>query len=243
MNIINQKEFGEIILNKPKAISVLSGGLDSTVATVKFLKTYKIHALTFDYGQKSIKQEINFSKEICKKLAIDHTILDLKWLANLGNSALTTSTEIPKLAIDDLDNNEKLEDSADKVWVPGRNLVFTSIATSFAEAEGAEIIIVGWDKEEAVNFPDNSKEFLKSFNRTIAIGSKDNIEIKAPLIELNKKEIVELGKKLNAPMELSYSCYNNGNIHCGACESCLRRKRAFKEAEIEDETTYLNDFQ
>ena len=165
--------------------------------------------------------------------------MDLKWLANLGNSALTTDKEIPKLAIDDLDNNEKLEDSADKVWVPGRNLVFTSIATSFAEANGAEIIIVGWDKEEAVNFPDNSKEFLNSFNETIAIGSKDNIEIKAPLIELNKKEIVELGKKLNAPMELSYSCYNSGNIHCGICESCLRRKRAFIDALIEDETIYI----
>lgn len=209
------------------------------VATVQFIKTHKIHALTFDYGQKSLKQEIKSSKEICERLAIEHTVLDIKWLSNLGNSGLTTETEIPSLAIDDLHNSEKLENSARKVWVPGRNLVFTSIATSFAESEGAEIIIVGWDKEEAVNFPDNSREFLTNFNKTIAIGSKDNIEIKAPLIELNKKEIVKLGKKLQAPMDLSYSCYVGENVHCGSCESCLRRKRAFIESGIQDMTNYI----
>lgn len=217
----------------------MSGGLDSTVATAKFSKKYDIHALTFDYGQKSVKQEIKSSKEICEKLAIKHTILDLKWLANLGSSALTSEIEVPNLAIDDLDNNKVTENSADKVWVPGRNLVFTSIATSFAESEGAKIIIVGWDKEEAVNFPDNSKEFLNSFNKTIAIGSKCDIEIKAPLIELNKKEIVKLGKKLEAPMELSYSCYLGSDIHCGSCESCIRRKRAFDQVKIEDKTIYI----
>ncbi|MDR2967082.1 MAG: 7-cyano-7-deazaguanine synthase QueC [Methanobacteriaceae archaeon] len=230
---------GEIISNKPKAISIFSGGLDSTVATVKFIKTHEIHVLTFDYGQKSVKEEIKSSEEICKKLDLEHSILDLKWLADLGNSALTTETEIPELNIDDLDNKKKLESFSDKVWVPGRNLVFTSIATSFAEAEGAEIIIVGWDKEEATNFPDNSKKFLNSFNETINIGSKDNVKIKAPLIEFNKKKIVELGKKLKAPMELSYSCYQGGNIHCGRCESCLRRKRAFIKAGIEDKTIYI----
>ena len=213
--------------------------MDSTVATVNFLKTHKIHVLTFDYGQKSVNQEIKSSKEICEKLAIEQTILDLKWLGDLGNSALTTDNEIPSLAMDELDNGKITKDSADKVWVPGRNLVFTSIATSFAEAEGAEIIIVGWDKEEAATFPDNSKKFLNSFNKTIAIGSKDNIKIKAPLIDFNKKDIVELGKKLKAPMELSYSCYESEDIHCGRCESCLRRKRAFIEAGIEDKTTYI----
>jgi 7-cyano-7-deazaguanine synthase len=213
--------------------------LDSTVATANFLQTHKIHAITFDYGQKSVKKEIESSKEICEKLAIEHTILDLKWLAKLGNSALTSDNEIPNLVMDDLDNEEIANDSADKVWVPGRNLVFTSIAASFAEAEGAEMIIVGWDKEEAANFPDNSKEFLNNFNKTIAIGSKDYIEIKAPLIDLNKKEIVELGKKINASMELSYSCYLGENVHCGTCESCLRRKRGFMEAKIEDKTIYI----
>lgn len=228
-----------IISKKPKAISVLSGGLDSTVATDFYKDKYDICALTFDYGQKSLDMEIKSSIAICKKLNFKHTILPLKWLGNLGNSALTNNEAIPSLNIEELNDETKCENSADKVWVPGRNIVFTAIATSFAESIDAEIIIVGWDKEEANNFPDNSKEFLNSFNQTIAIGTKKDIEIKAPAIDLNKKEIVELGNKLKTPMELSYSCYDGKDKHCGVCESCLRRKRAFIQANVKDKTKYL----
>ena len=228
------------ISKKKKAISVLSGGLDSTVATVYYMKDYDIHAITFDYGQKSLNSEIESSKEIANSLGMEHTVIDIKWLADLGNSSLTTDNEIPQPNFEDIDDVTRSEDIASKVWIPARNMVFTSIATSFAEANGAEIIIVGWDKEEAATFPDNSKEFLNSFNDLIAIGTKssNNIEIKAPLIDLNKKEIVEMGKKINAPMDISYSCYLGEKEHCGLCESCLRRKRAFIKANIDDPTVY-----
>ena len=228
------------INKKKKAISVLSGGLDSTVATTYFANDYDIHAITFDYGQKSLSQEIKSSKEICHCLGMEHSIIDIRWLANIGNSALTTNNEIPNLSMENIDNSIVSEDTADKVWVPGRNTVFTAIATSFAEAEGAEIIIVGWDKEEAATFPDNSKEFLNTFNQLIDVGTKssDKIEIKAPLIDLNKKEIVEFAKKINAPMDISYSCYVGEDMHCGLCESCIRRKKAFIEANIDDPTVY-----
>ena len=230
------------INKKKKAISVLSGGLDSTVATAYYVKDYDIHGITFDYGQKSLNLEIESSKEIANSLGMEHTVIDIKWLANLGNSSLTTDNEIPKPNFEDIDNLESSEDNANKVWVPARNMVFSAIATSFAEAESAEIIIVGWDKEEAATFPDNSKEFLDSFNDLISIGTKflKNIEIKAPLIDLNKKEIVELGKKINAPIDISYSCYLGEKEHCGLCESCVRRKRAFIEANIDDPTVYKN---
>ncbi|MDR1819270.1 MAG: 7-cyano-7-deazaguanine synthase QueC [Methanobrevibacter sp.] len=221
-----------------KAVSVLSGGLDSTVATSYYKDKYNIHAITFNYGQKA-KQEINASKKICKKLGFSHEIIDLFWLSKIGSSALTTENELPKISIKDINNQEICEKSADKVWVPGRNVVFTAIALSFAESLGAKVIIVGWDKEEANTFPDNSKEFLESFNKTIAIGSKKSVEIKAPLIDLNKKEIVKLGNSINAPMELSYSCYDSKEKHCGICESCLRRKSAFIKSGIKDPSTYL----
>ncbi|MCC7553340.1 MAG: 7-cyano-7-deazaguanine synthase QueC [Methanobacteriaceae archaeon] len=220
-----------------KVIGVLSGGLDSTVAISKY-KDWEIQGITFDYGQKAAKMEINSSKEICKKLGGKHSVINLKWLSNISKSALTTDKKIPKLDDDDLDDLEKCKSSAKSVWVPARNLVFTSIAISFAEAETAEKIIVGWDKEEASTFPDNSKEFLNSFNELIKIGSPDDIKIEAPAIDLDKKEIVELGLKLDAPMELSYSCYEGLKNHCGICESCRRRKRAFKIAGIEDPTIY-----
>ena len=221
-----------------KAISVLSGGLDCTVATSVYAEDYEIHAITFNYGQKSFAQELKASKEICEKMGFDHIVIDLPWLAQISNSSLNTSEEIPEVDFNDLDDFEKSSETASSVWVPARNTVFTSIAASYAESIGAEIIIVGWDKEEATTFPDNSKEYLEKFNELFAVGSPIDIEIKAPAIDLDKDEIVKLGAKVNAPMELSYSCYKGSEKHCGVCESCMRRKRGFNKAGIEDLTIY-----
>ena len=167
-----------------KAIAVLSGGLDSCVATCVYAEDYEIHGITFNYGQKSFKQELKASKEICKKMGFTHEVIDLPWLNKISNSSLTSDNEIPTLTHEELDDLDICEDTASSVWVPGRNIVFTSIATSYAESIGAEIIIVGWDKEEAATFPDNSKEFLESFNNMLNVGSPQNIEIKAPAIDL-----------------------------------------------------------
>ena len=221
-----------------KAIAVLSGGLDCTVASSVYAKNYEIHAITFNYGQKAFKQELKASKEICKKMGFSHSVIDLDWLEKISTSSLNTSEDIPEVDINDLDDLKKSSETASSVWVPARNTVFTSIAASYAESIGAEIIIVGWDKEEANTFPDNSKEYLESFNELLKIGSPTDIEIKAPAINLDKDEIVKLGYDVEAPMELSYSCYKGLEKHCGVCESCMRRKRGFKKAGIEDLTIY-----
>ncbi len=221
-----------------KAIAVLSGGLDSCVATCVYAKDYEIYGITFNYGQKSFKQELKASKEICEKMGFTHEVIDLPWLNKISNSALTSDNEIPTLTNEDLDDLDKCTDTASSVWVPGRNIVFSAIATSYAESIGASIIIVGWDKEEAATFPDNSKEFLESFNNMLNVGSPQDIEIKAPAIDLDKDEIVKLGDEINAPMELSYSCYSGDDKHCGVCESCMRRKRAFKLANVKDPSEY-----
>ena len=221
-----------------KAISVLSGGLDCTVATSIYSMDYDIHAITFNYGQKSFKRELKASKKICEKMGYEHTVIELPWLAKISNSSLNTSEEIPEIKEEELDDIKKSSETASSVWVPARNMVFTSIATSFAESIGAEIIIVGWDKEEAATFPDNSKEFLNAFNELIKTGSPENIKIEAPAIDLDKEEIVKLGLEVGAPMDISYSCYTGREKHCGVCESCMRRKRAFKKLNIKDPTEY-----
>ena len=171
-------------------------------------------------------------------MGFKHSVIDLPWLAEISNSSLNTDDDIPEVSEDDLDDVKKSGETASSVWVPARNMVFTSIATSYAESLGAEVIIVGWDAEEAATFPDNSKEFLNAFNELIKIGSPDNIKIEAPAIDLNKEEIVKLGLDVGAPMELSYSCYAGRDKHCGVCESCMRRKRAFKKLKIKDVTEY-----
>ncbi len=221
-----------------KAIAVLSGGLDCCVAASVYARDYDIHAITFNYGQKAFNQELKASRAICEKMGFTHSVIDLPWLAEISDSTLNTFEDIPEVEINDLDNLEKSLKTADSVWVPARNTVFTAIAASYAESIGAEIIIVGWDKEEAATFPDNSKEFLESFNELFKVGSPIDIEIKAPAIDLDKDEIVKLGAEVNAPMELSYSCYKGFEKHCGVCESCMRRKRGFKKAGIEDLTVY-----
>ncbi len=221
-----------------KAISVLSGGLDCCVATSVYAKDYDIHAITFNYGQKAFERELKAAKEICIKMNWTHEVIDLPWLSKISTSSLNTDEEIPDVNIEDLDDFEKSSQTASSVWVPARNMVFTSIAVSYAESIGAEVIIVGWDAEEAATFPDNSKEFLNKFNELIDVGSPDNIKIEAPAIDLTKEEIVKLGVEVGAPMELSYSCYKGGDKHCGVCESCMRRKRAFKQLGIEDLSEY-----
>ncbi len=224
---------------KKKAISVLSGGLDSTVATTTFKDTYQIHALTFNYGQRSAEMEIKSARTVCQEIGAEHTVIDLPWLADLGRSALTSDAEVPEPGAKELDDKDISIETARSVWVPGRNIVFTAIANSFAESERASIIIVGWDLEEAATFPDNSKEFLNAFNSVLDIGSFDQIKIEAPLIGMNKIDIVKLGNDIRAPLELSYSCYKGFEDHCGVCESCMRRIRAFNKSKVEDKTVYM----
>lgn len=215
-----------------KAISVMSGGLDCTVATSVYDKDYEIHAITFNYGQKAATQEIRASKQICEKMGWIHEVIDLDWLSKISNSSLNTDDEIPEVSENDLDDLDKSNETASNVWVPARNTVFTSIALSYAESVGAEIIIVGWNGEEGATFPDNSKEYLNEFNELIGVGSPEKIMIEAPAIDLNKEEIVRLGLDVGAPMELSYSCYKGEETPCGVCESCMRRERAFKKMGI-----------
>ena len=215
-----------------KAISVFSGGLDCTVATCVYDNDYEIHAITFNYGQKAFTQELKASKKICEEMGWTHEVIDLPWLSDISNSSLNTDEDIPEVSENDLDDIDKSSETASNVWVPARNTVFTSIALSYAESIGAEIIIVGWNNEEGLTFPDNSQEFLNEFNELIKVGSPDKIRIEAPAINLNKEELVELGVKVGAPMKLSYSCYKGEDEPCGVCESCVRRNRAFKKVGI-----------
>ena len=215
-----------------KAISVFSGGLDCTVATCVYDNHYEIHAITFNYGQKAFAQELKASRKICEEMGWTHEVIDLPWLSDISNSSLNTDDNIPEVSEDDLDDLDKSSETASNVWVPARNTVFTSIALSYAESIGAEIIIVGWNNEEGLTFPDNSEEFLNEFNELIKVGSPDKIRIEAPAINLNKEELVELGVKVGAPMKLSYSCYKGEDEPCGVCESCVRRNRAFKKVGI-----------
>jgi len=217
-----------------KAVILLSGGLDSCVSASIAARKYKSYALAFDYGQ--AHNEIEAAEKIAQKLNINLKVIKLNFLENFLKQK--SERKIPELESSELDNVDVTTETMKRVWVPARNLVFASIAASFAEANDCGKIFAGFNAEEGATFPDNTQEFVDKFNEVLKFGVLKEIEIEAPLILLNKEEIVKLGDKLNAPMELSWSCYKNGEVHCGKCESCQRRKRGFESADVPDLTEY-----
>ena len=215
------------------SVVLLSAGLDSTVA---FKHAYdqckEVLCLTFDYGQQAAAKETLCAARICDKFDVPHEVIELPWIARFGGALVGTS-ELPQIEEHELDS-EKAVETARGVWVPARNLIFMAIAAGYAENYDYDFITVGLDFEEARTFPDNTLEFVERFNRVLEYGTISDLKIDAPLIHMNKVDIVRLGVLNGAPLELSWSCYRSGDLPCGVCESCLRRARAFAEVGVED---------
>lgn len=202
-----------------RGIVLLSGGLDSVVSLAISKENYDIDlALTFDYSQKSAKKEIEASKKICDYYSVEHKVIKLDWLKKITHNALTGDKELP----------EGISDSVQAVWVPNRNGLFLNIAGCFADGEGYDYIIIGANKEEGETFPDNTQEFIERVNAEFKYSASREIEVVAPLINLNKNDIVKLALDNDLPLDMIYSCYALGDRHCGKCESCIRLKSALK---------------
>ncbi len=199
-----------------RGIILLSGGLDSLVSLG--LGGYSVElALTFDYGQKSAKYEIDASKKICDFYNIKHKVIELDWLKNITHTALVADVDLP----DKIDEN-----SAKNVWVPNRNGLFLNIAGSFADGEDYDYILIGANKEEAGTFSDNTQIFVDRVNAEFEYSTNKRPKVVAPLINYDKNDIVKLALKNNIPLNLVKSCYAGGEKHCGKCESCIRLKNA-----------------
>lgn len=221
-----------------RSIILLSSGLDSVAALAIALQSSDVvMALTFDYGQRSVKKEIEFSRLVCDHYGIEHRTVPLEWLGSITNTSLVNKDQdVPKLSLNDLseDLGNITSESAKSVWVPNRNGVFINIAASFAESYGCEQVIAGFNGEEAKTFPDNSKEFVNAVDECFSFSTANGVKVFAPLIDMDKVSIVRKALELNAPLEWSWSCYHGGDVPCGACESCMRRKRAFIDSKLED---------
>jgi len=214
-------------------VVLLSGGLDSAANLAFCLeKDEVVLAVTVDYGQKASVKEIEASKKFCEYYNVTHKVIDLKWLGQLGQSALTkTSKFIPKAEEKFLDSKIEADKLARSVWVPNRNGVLIQLAAAYAEDVGSKRVVVGFNYEEAQTFPDNSMEFISVTNRALAYSTSNQVEVFSFTENLNKKEIVvKLKKKIKRPFPFEYvwSCYDGKDYACGVCESCLRLKRAMR---------------
>lgn len=213
-----------------KSIVLLSGGLDSFVSLALTKEKYNIElALTFDYGQKSAEREIFSSKKICEFYKIQHKVIKLDWLKEITQTALVSEKEIPVTELKDLSSDEFVENSAASVWVPNRNGAFLNIAAAYADSYGYDYIIFGANKEEGTTFPDNTQEFIDRINAAFEYSTQMKPKAYAPLINLNKNDIVKSAVEHSVPLELTRSCYATKEKHCGICESCVRLKRALEE--------------
>jgi len=203
-----------------KGVAILSGGLDSTVSLAAAVRKMDVVlAITFDYGQRAAKRERAASAKIARHYRVPHRVLAIPWLAGLTSTALVNRRAA-------LPVHEMSERSAKAVWVPNRNGVFIEIAAAHAESLGAERLITGFNKEEAVTFPDNSPAYVSAVNYALSYSTANGVRVVSFTGSLEKKGIVALGRRLGAPLQVIWPCYQGGKRWCGECESCLRSLRA-----------------
>ena len=224
--------------NSIQTVVTLSGGMDSTVcATLAVREKGAPHvaALHVSYGQRTEARELRAFTEICDNLGIQRRLMVRNQaLSQIGGSALTDSTLAVPNAGSDIGSQVPI------TYVPFRNAHFLSVAVSWAEVVGASDIYIGAVAQDSSGYPDCRPEYYEAFNRLIQAGTKEgNIRIQTPLIALKKVEIVQRGMELNAPFELTWSCYSREDRACGICESCALRLRAFEAAGITDPIPYL----
>ncbi len=203
-----------------KGVAILSGGLDSTVSLAAAVRRMDVVlALTFDYGQRAARREREASAAIARRFRLPHRLVGIPWLGPLTRTALVNRRAA-------LPRHEMSRRSAAAVWVPNRNGVFIEIAAAHAESLGAGRLVTGFNREEAATFPDNSKPYVRAVNRALSFSTATGVRVVSFTADLDKGAIVRMGRKLGAPLDLIWPCYEGGRAWCRACESCLRSLRA-----------------
>jgi len=186
-------------------------------------------ALTANYGQRAASREIDAARKLCEYYGVRHEVIEIPWLGKLGGNALTDSGKaMPHLEPHQLDQASVTQETAKAVWVPNRNGVLINIAAAYAEATEAHQVVVGFNREEAATFPDNSSEFLRRSSEALILSTRIGVRVYSYTDRLDKIQIVGTLRKLEKsfPFDLVWSCYEGGAEPCGKCESCRRLKRA-----------------
>ena len=224
-------------MSHPKAVVLLSGGLDSTtVLAIAKQQGFEAHALSFRYGQRHAV-ELERAAQVARTLgAVKHVIVDVD-LRQFGGSALTADIDVPKGR--DLDG---IAHGIPVTYVPARNTIFLSFALAWAETLGASDIFVGVNALDYSGYPDCRPEYIEAFEKMANLATKAGVEgtqrlkIHAPLIAMSKADIVRRGLELGVDYAITSSCYDPGpdGAPCGQCDSCLLRAKGFEEALVAD---------
>ncbi len=227
MKMVDKKQLSAVVL--------ISGGMDSCVtAAIAKSENKEIAFLHISYGQLTERRERKAFNDIADFYNVEKRLdVSIEYLAKIGGSSLTDkSIEVSEANLE----SKEIPTS----YVPFRNANMLSIATSWAEVLLANSIYIGAVAEDSSGYPDCRPEFYAAFEKTIETGTKPDtiIKIKTPIINLSKAEIVKKGIELNAPLQLSWSCYRSEDLACGTCDSCALRLRGFAQAGVKDPLVY-----
>jgi 7-cyano-7-deazaguanine synthase len=213
------------------AVVLLSGGLDSaTVLAIAKSQGYAPHALSFSYGQRH-SIELEAARRVAQSLgAVEHRTAQID-LRAFGGSALTAEIEVPKNRPAD-----EIEHGIPITYVPARNTIFLSYALAFAEVTNASTIFIGANYQDSSGYPDCRPAYIDAFSRVASLATRTPIAIRAPLIDLTKREIISLGLSLGVDYSLTTSCYDPDptGAACGHCDACQLRLRGFAELGMPD---------
>jgi 7-cyano-7-deazaguanine synthase len=222
-----------------KAVVLLSGGLDSSTAlAIAHQQGFELHALSFDYGQRH-QREVDAAAAVARHYGVQYQKTITVDLRAFGGSALTADFDIPHSR-----SLEKMSQEIPITYVPARNTIFLSFALAYAEVTDADDIFLGINAIDYSGYPDCRPEYLEAYERMANLATKATTQdgrvfhIHAPLLRMNKAEIIHKGIELGVPYELTWSCYEGGELACGTCDSCLLRLNGFAEAGLQDPIGY-----
>ena len=212
-----------------KCVVILSGGPDSATAAYWAKdQGLDVHAITFNYGQRAAI-EIEHAAKVAERLEIQHKVVDLSSLKEIF--AGVTSLIDPSIPM--------TSSFSQPIIVPFRNGIFLAATVAYASTIGTTRIFYGAQGSDEPFYPDCRREFYKAFEKAARLGTEQEVVVEAPFGDIPKSEIIRRGRELGVPFHLTWSCYLSGSRHCGRCESCVNRKRAFEEAGIPDPTEYM----
>ena len=223
---------------RPKAVVLLSGGMDSCVTASIARETHDLALVHASYGQRTERRERQAFDEIADFYAVhERLVVQLDHFAQMGGSALTDA----RIAVPEGQTGTPIGgNEIPPTYVPFRNAHFLAVAVSWAEVIGATAVFIGAVAEDSSGYPDCRPEYYRVFQQLVREGTRPqtHIEIVTPVIGMRKWEIVKRGMELGAPLDRTWSCYQFEDAACGACDSCRLRLSAFAEAGIGDPIAY-----
>lgn len=214
-----------------KAIVILSGGLDSTVLAATLKRSYEVVCVSVNYGQRH-KRELTAARAVCEAMELRHVVVDVPGLLAVFGGSSQTDMNVP------VPEGHYAEESMKATVVPNRNMVLLAIGGALAVAEKADVLAYAAHGGDHAIYPDCREAFAKPMADALLNCDWHKVMLERPFLGLTKADIVAIGNSIGAPLDLTYSCYNGKEIHCGKCGTCVERREAFVLAQVQDPTQY-----